>query len=141
MSVIYWDTMLFVYWLEENPVFQARVQEIHETMTRRGDRLCTSVFTAGEVLAGPRKRNQPDVVAQVLDYFQSGEIEVLPFDLATANTYSMIRTDHRVLPADAIHLATAAEAKVDLFLTNDHKLQSLHVPGIRFIGGLEGKVI
>ncbi len=141
MSIIYWDTMLFVYWLEENPVFQARVQAIHETMTQRGDQLCTSVFTVGEVLAGPRKRNQPDVAAQILDYFQSGEIEVLPFDLATANTYSMIRTGHRVLPADAIHLATAAEAKVDLFLTNDHKLQSLHVPGIRFIGGLEGKVI
>lgn len=141
MSIIYWDTMLFVYWLEENPVFQARVQAIHETMTQRGDQLCTSVFTVGEVLAGPRKRNQPDVAAQILDYFQSGEVEVLPFDLATASAYSIIRTDHRVLPADAIHLATAAEAKVDLFLTNDRKLQSLHIPGIHFISGLEGKVI
>lgn len=141
MSLIYWDTMLFVYWIEENPEYLPRVQAIHETMEKRGDRLCTSVFTVGEVLAGPRKRNQPEAVAQILDYFQSSELEVLPFDLAIANMYSRIRADHRVLPADAIHLATAASAKVDLFLTNDQKLQSLHIPEIRFISGLEGRVI
>ena len=141
MSLIYWDTMLFVYWLEENPEYLPRVQAIHETMVKRGDRLCTSVFTVAEVLAGPRKRNQPEVVAQILDYFQSSEVDILPFDMAIADMYSRVRTGHRVLPADAIHLATAANAKVDLFLTNDHKLQSLHIPEIRFISGLEGRVI
>ena len=43
---------------------------------------------------------------------------------------------HRVTPADAIHLASAAAAGVDLFLTNDRALQPLLIPGIHFIAGL-----
>jgi hypothetical protein len=41
---------------------------------------------------------------------------------------------------DAIHLGTAAEAKTDLFVTNDKQLQRLTIPGISFIAGLDGVV-
>ena len=57
MNRVYWDSMLFIYLLEANPVFGERVQRMHEAMLRRGDMLCTSVFTVGEVLTGPRKLN------------------------------------------------------------------------------------
>ena len=33
MRRIYWDTMLFAYWLEGNPVFAPRVQAILDSMT------------------------------------------------------------------------------------------------------------
>jgi predicted nucleic acid-binding protein len=141
MSLIYWDTMLFAYWIEGNPHFGPRVKAIKKTIEERNDRLCTSVFTVGEILAGPRKKSQPELADRILKYFQSSEIEVLPFTFSTADMYSTIRAQYRVLPADAIHLATAAQARVDLFLTNDHNLQNLYVPGIQFISGLEGKII
>lgn len=92
-------------------------------------------------MAGPRKRDQPKIVDQMLRYFHSDQIEILPFTLATAELYSTIRAKFSVLPADAIHLATASQARVDLFLTNDHHLQKVQVPGIQFISGLEGKII
>ena len=57
MSRVYWDSMLFIYLLEANPVYGTQVRRMHEGMLRRGDTLCTSVFTVGEVLTGPRKRN------------------------------------------------------------------------------------
>ncbi len=141
MSLIYWDTMLFVYWIEGNPQFGPRVQSIRKRIQDRGDRLCTSVFTVGEALAGPRKRNQPHIVDRLLEYFHSNEIETFAFTLATAELYSGIRAQYQVPPADAIHLATASQARVDLFVTNDHQLQKMNVSGIRFISGLEGKVI
>jgi len=40
-------------------------------------------------------------------------------------------------PADAIHLACAAQAGVDVFLTNDQGLARQIVPGIQFIAGLD----
>jgi predicted nucleic acid-binding protein len=40
-------------------------------------------------------------------------------------------------PADAIHLACAAQAGTDLFLTNDKRLVGKFVPGIQFIAGLD----
>ena len=53
MSLVFWDTMLFVYLVEENPQFHRRVSGIRTRMLDRGDRLCTSVLTLGELLALP----------------------------------------------------------------------------------------
>ena len=52
MSLVYWDTMLFIYWLEAHPKHGSQVQRVHRQMSQRGDELCTSVFTMGEILTG-----------------------------------------------------------------------------------------
>jgi len=141
MSRIYWDTMLFVYYLEGHSDFGPRVRQIHQEMSRRGDVLCTSVFTAGELLVRPQKLKAYEKIKELREYFDSDEIELVPFSLATAEVYSRIRAENSVLPADAIHLASAAETRTDLFITNDKKIQKLHVPGINFIAGLDGSII
>lgn len=140
MNRIYWDSMLFIYLLEANPVFGKRVQRMHDSMLRRGDIVCTSVFTVGEVLTGPRKRNDLDGINGLMKFFGGKEVEILPFSLEAADRYSMIRAETRVSQADAIHLATAAAAGVDLFITNDDKLRKLGIQGIRFFADLDGKV-
>jgi predicted nucleic acid-binding protein len=109
-------------------------------MLRRGDGLCTSVFTLGEVLTGPRKRNDIQGIQGIKQFFAGNEIELLPFSLDAADRYSTIRAAAKVHQADAIHLATAAQAGVDLFVTNDKRLWTLTVPGIRFFADLSGKV-
>jgi len=70
----------------------------------------------------------------------NGAVEVLPFTERTADRYSMIRSANRVSQADGIHLASAAEAGVDLFFTNDGDLRKLSTPGIKFFADLQGKV-
>lgn len=140
MNRVYWDSMLFIYLLEANPVFGKRVQQTHEAMLRRGDILCTSVFTVGEVLSGPRKRNDLVGINTLTKFFDGKEVEILPFNHEGADRYSIIRANMRVGQADGIHLATAATARVDLFITNDGKLRTLSIPGIRFFADLDGKV-
>jgi uncharacterized protein len=137
MSRIYWDTMLFVYWLEDHPVYAKRVRQILTKMEERQDQLCTSAFTAGEVLVGPYKLNARNTAKQILEFFESSFVEVVPYTLATADLYARIRADHGVSPADAIHLACAAESGADLFLTNDSSLPGKVIPGIQFIVGLD----
>ncbi|MBZ5491187.1 MAG: PIN domain-containing protein [Acidobacteriia bacterium] len=137
MSRIYWDTMLFVYWLEDHPVYAKRVRHILSKMEERQDRLCTSAFTAGEVLVGPHKMKASAIAKQIRDVFESPFVEVLPFTLATADLYARIRANHGVSPADAIHLACASQAATDLFLTNDAALTNKIIPGIHFIAGLD----
>jgi predicted nucleic acid-binding protein len=141
MNRVYWDSMIFIYLLEANPIFGPRVKRMHESMLRRGDRLCTSVFTVAEVLTGPRKRNDMAGVNALRKFFDGKEIEILPFNLDAADRYSVIRADTRVRQADAIHLATASSAGVDLFVTNDEELQKLVISGIRFFANVDGKVI
>ena len=136
MSRIYWDTMLFVYWLEDHPQYARRVSQIAARMEERGDELCTSTFAVGEVLTGFQKRSATDRVARILATFERPTITVLPFTLAVASHYARIRAGLGVSAPDAIHLACAAEAGTDLFLTNDAKLLGKIVPGIQFIAGL-----
>lgn len=137
MSRVYWDTMLFVYWMEQRPAYAGRMNQIVKKLGERQDVLCTSVFTIGEVLTGLAKRQDHATFKNALDYFDSNEVEVIPFGRSAALKYSKIRSVLPVTAADAIHLACASEAKVDVLITNDNKMIGRTVPGIQFIVGLD----
>jgi uncharacterized protein len=138
---VYWDSMLFIYMLEGNPVFGPKVRKILSQVVSRGDTLSTSVFSIGEILTGPQRKGLVSGVNAVKKYFSSGAIEVLSFTENTSERYSTIRGATRVSQADGIHLACAAEAGVDIFFTNDRDLRKLSIPGIKFFADLDGKVI
>lgn len=138
---MYWDTMLFVYWLEDTPGFGEQVASIYEAMLERGDVLCGSTFSLAELLVAPRKRGDKALASQITSFFESKDIKVFPFDLAAAKRFAEIRAEGRIMPADAIHLACASAGGVDLFLTNDAALRKLNVSGISFIDGLQTSVL
>ncbi len=141
MSRIYWDTMLFIYWLEDHPQFAKRVNAIHSRMQERNDQLLTGAFTFGEVLAGPYRKGAAQVAAESRRLLQGVVSEVVPFTLETADHYARIRGALGLPPSDAIHLASAAQAGTDLFLTNDKRLVGKFVPGIQFIALLDTQLI
>jgi uncharacterized protein len=136
MSRIYWDTMLFVYWLEDHPLHAPRVRQILSKMEERQDQLYTSAFTVGEVLVGPYKLRALDTARRIREFFESSFVEIIPYTLKTADLYARMRADQGISPADAIHLACAAQVNTDLFLTNDASLAGKVVAGIHFIAGL-----
>lgn len=141
MSRIYWDTMLFVYWLEDNPQYAPRVQQIFEKMERRQDQLCTSAFTVGETLVGFYKRREREKAERVRAWFLQGFLELVPYTTDLSDSYAEIRAALSISSADAIHLACAVKARTDLFLTNDRELIGQVIPGIQFIGGLDTNII
>jgi uncharacterized protein len=141
MSRVYWDTMLFVYWIEDNPRYAQRIAKVLENMNLRRDRLCTSAFAVGEVLTGPLQSGSPEIAVKIGNIFQSSLVEILPYTIETAEFYAEIRATQRVSSADAIQLACAAQAGTDLFLTNDKNLVGKVIPGIQFIAGLDSNII
>jgi predicted nucleic acid-binding protein len=141
MSLVYWDTMLFVYWLEDTPGYSEQVASIYEAMLERGDVLCGSTFTLAELLVAPRKRGDQALERQITEFFESKAIHVIPFDVPAAKRFAEVRAAGKVSPADAIHLACAAKAGIDLFITNDSAMRKLNVPGINFIDGLQTSVL
>ena len=140
MSRIYWDTNLFIYLHEDHPKFGPIVRRIYEGHIARNETLCTSVFTVGEVLTLPLRMKDVAAITAIRDSMLSGEVELLPFTLAMAQRYGQIRAISSLKPADALHLATAIETKVNLFITNDQQLQRLQVPDKPFTVGLDGKL-
>ena len=61
---------------------------------------------------------------------------MVPFDRAAAPLFAAVRRDGGIRPPDAIQLACAAAAGVDLFITSDERLSRRVVPGIHFIQSL-----
>jgi predicted nucleic acid-binding protein len=137
MSLIYWDTMLFVYALEEHPQHGTRVRHILTRMEERKDTLCTSIFAVGETLVGPYKRGDLDAATRIREALRPPFVRLLPFTDDSVDRYARIRAELGVSPADAIHLSCAAEANVDVFLTNDRRLAGQIIPGIQFVAGLD----
>ena len=137
MSLIFWDTNLFVYLMEGNPQFLPRVLEIWESMQGRGDRLCTSSLTVGETLVVPLKAGDRDLADAYRTRFLSPRIRILDFDTSSSERYAELRARSSVSRSDAMQLACAAQAGVDLFLTNDRALSKVNVSGIQFIASLE----
>ena len=137
MSRVYWDTMLFIYWLEDHPHYAPRVDAIRSRMEQRRDQLITGAFTFGEVLAGAYRKGTPQLADESRRLLRNVVAEAIPFSLETADRYARIRGTPGITPADAIHLACAAQAGTDLFLTNDKRLVGKIVPGIQFIASLD----
>jgi len=137
VSRVYWDTMIFIYWLEDHPQFARRVGAIYSRMQARQDQLITGAFTFGEVLAGAYRKGATHLADDTLGLLTSLVAEVVPFTIETASHYARIRGTPGFTPADAIHLASAAQAGIDLFLTNDKKVLGKFVPGIQFIASLD----
>ena len=58
---------------------------------------------------------------------------IVPFDIEPARLYATIRKDRTIGPPEAIQLACAAHARMDLFITNDERLSTNSVPPIHFV--------
>lgn len=134
MTRVFWDTNLFVY-LFEGGQFAPRVRQVRSMMLERGDQLFTSALTLGELLVKPRE--QGDAVLRDHETTMRQIATILPFDAACAPRYAVIRADRSIKAPDAIQLACAAAAGVDLFITNDDRLSRKHVPDVKFITSLE----
>jgi predicted nucleic acid-binding protein len=106
-------------------------------MRTRGDRLFTSCLTLGEILVKPLSCNRTEIADRYTGFFSRSGITVLPFDFQAASCYAQIRQDRRIRRADAIQLATAPSAGIDLFITNDERLSRVVVAGIDFISSLD----
>jgi len=138
MSRVFFDSNLFIYLFEQHPQFAPGVKTLLARMAVRGDQLFTSALSVGEVLAKPFEFGDLDRCAQYEKAMQDAAV-ILPFDLPAAWQFAKLRAQRiqQVRPPDAMQLACAATAGMDLFLTNDMRLHSLQVDGIQFITSVE----
>lgn len=139
MSRVYWDTMLFIYLLEDNKQFASRVESIYSRMQARGDFLFTSFLSLGELLAGARRLAQRE--KELREDFAALKVQLIGFDGSAVDMFASLRGTQKLATADSIHLACAASKNVDLFLTGDKQLTKQIVPGIQFISSIENSPI
>ncbi|MGO8985469.1 MAG: type II toxin-antitoxin system VapC family toxin [Terriglobales bacterium] len=132
MSRVFWDTNLFIYLFEDYGALSNAVAELRSKMLDRGDQLLTSALTLGEILVKPTERGDSEL-CRTYERAISTAATIIAFDVKAAKAYATLRRERAIKAPDAIQLACAASASVDLFVTNDERLQGEHVEGIQFI--------
>jgi predicted nucleic acid-binding protein len=127
---------LFIYLIEEFGILSERVTSLRKRMTERGDELYTSALTLGEILIKPLEAGDEALARRYESALLRGAV-IVPFDVEPARLYSAIRKDRTIRPPDAIQLACASYARVDLFITNDERLSTKSIPRIPFVSSLQ----
>jgi predicted nucleic acid-binding protein len=136
VSRIFWDTNLFIYLIEDFGDLSERVVRLRKRMVERGDELYTSALTLGEILIKPLESGNEVLARRYESALLQGAI-IVPFDVDPARLYATIRKDRTIRPPDAIQLACAAHACIDLFITNDERLSMKSIPHIHFVSSLQ----
>ena len=136
MSRVFWDTNLFIYLFEGQGDRADRVATLRRRMVERGDQLYSSTLTLGEVLVKPLEQGD-EALSRRYDEALSRHIVLIPFSQDAARIYAGLRRQRTLRAPDAIQLACAAQARVDLFITNDDRLSQQTVPGIHFVASLD----
>ena len=132
MSRVFWDTNLFIYLFEDYGALSKAVVQLRSKMLDRGDQLLTSTLTLGEILVKPTERNDSELCRKY-ERALAAAATMITFDVKAAKAYAALRLERSLKAPDAIQLACAATAEVDLFVTNDERLQDKRVDGIQFI--------
>jgi predicted nucleic acid-binding protein len=132
VSRIFWDSNVYIYLLEDSGRWSQLAASLREKMLRRGDQLITSAFTLGEILVKPTEKGDTELCRRYVQGLTASSL-IIPFDTEAAKRYAVLRCDRSLRSPDAIQLACAGVARVDLFITNDNRLEGKQVAGVQFI--------
>lgn len=136
MSRIFWDTNVYIYLLEDFGRWSTLAVNLRNKMLERGDQLVTSTLTLGEILVKPTAEGDTELCRKYVQRLTAASL-MIPFDLEAAKRYAALRCDRSLRSPDAIQLACAGIARVDLFITNDNRLHGKRVAGVQFIVPLD----
>lgn len=127
---LYPDSMLWIYFFEDNPQFHSATHAFIARVQAAGAQFLSSYLILAEVLVVPKRNHDIFTTARYRRFFQSTAVTPVPLSADVAERFADLRASTRVKPADALHLALAASAGADYFVTTDTKLHSLAIPGI-----------
>lgn len=121
---IFVDTAPVIYFVEKNPAFETKVQDVFQRLDEGKLRAVVSPITLAECLALPYKLGKPDVVQIFTDLLVNSEsILFYPMDEITAAKVADLRARYNLTLTDAFQLAIAIQSECDTFLTNDIELK------------------
>ena len=119
----YWDSDCFLGWLQAEVDKQEACRGVLEEANAGNIIIVTSALTIAEVLAmRGRAKLAPNKRLDVEQFFKHDYIAVQNLTRRLAEAARDVVLDHGVAPKDAIHVATAVAANVDVMNTFDGDL-------------------
>ena len=119
----YWDSDCFLGWLQAEDGKIEPCRQVLNLAAKGEVEIITSALTIAEVLHIRGREPIPsDKRQQVVDFFKRSYIIPMSITRRIAEDSRELVWDHGIEPKDALHVATALSAKVDVFNTFDQPL-------------------
>ena len=125
--VVFLETSVVIYYVEAHPVFSPPIRELFEAIDRGEKSGVSSYVTLYEVLTKPFEVGRDDLASEYRRVLLNhAHVETRTLDADVAEQAAQLRAKYRLKKApDAIQLATAKLAGVDVFFTNDRALKGV----------------
>jgi len=121
----YLDTNVVIAIVESTDALSPAQMVFIEGLDRGRLRSVTSELTLAECLVKPMADRDPDAVTAYLTFLDGRpELPVLPASRAILIEAARLRAETGIKLPDAIHMATAAAASCNVFLTNDRRVKA-----------------
>ena len=119
----YWDSDFFLGWLLAEPDKEEQCRAVLDAAEQGKLIIVSSALTIAEVLAiRGRPRVGDDRRALVEAFFRNEYIVIRNLTRRVAETARSMVWDHGIAPKDAVHVATALDARLTLLNTFDRDL-------------------
>ncbi len=134
---LYLDALVWIYAFEGKSALSAPARQLFSRIEASQHTVLVSHFLLAELLVVPLRNDDQFTIARYRHLLAPNRTtEVLTFGMDAALRFPALRAAHRVKSPDGIHLALAASAGADAFLTTDDRLNKLSNSGIGLIGDL-----
>jgi predicted nucleic acid-binding protein len=121
---IFVDTMVFVYLLDNHPVYANTAAAVLGAIERGAPAGVTSMLTLAELLTGPARAGNLTALRDYELYLTNfPHLHLHPFDASVARRVALVRAATSLRTPDAIQLATATVAGATAIVGNDKAWQ------------------
>ena len=120
MQVAALDTNIFIYYFQKHPEFGPFVKPLFESILTNKLKAVTSIIAITELLS--LKAPQKDVDKLRTLFLEIPNLRTIDVNERIALDAAHIRRSYGFRLPDSIQLATAQNAKAEIFITNDKRL-------------------
>lgn len=119
---LFLDTSVFIYLIEDHPVYASKVANLLEYSQRHQVALATSTITYMEFCVKPYEQNKHDVIDRFKELLIDLDLSLYTINVEIADIAAKLRSRYKLRPMDALQLAAYRYSGCDRFLTNDMPL-------------------
>ena len=122
---VYFDANIFIYLVEGFRELEAQLETIRASILNAECIVFTSELTLAEVLVAPFQLGNAELVTNNRNFIEaSGAFTLLPTTRETYIRASLYRAKFNMKTPDAIHMASAVEARCEVFVSNDKGIKA-----------------
>lgn len=131
------DANVVIYFVEGSVAFQDMAEQVFAFADENSIPLLASEIAVAECLYGAHRLERPELAEKYQWIFRESDmIRLIPVEIEICEAAARIGAQNRLKLVDAIHLATAATAGCDVFVTNDKGIKSTGALQVIQLSGL-----